>query len=204
MLWLPGINEKPYSLVNDSPVMLTVDCVGPFSEAMHALREGDPIWLRGPYGRGFTLMGRRALLVGGGCGTAPLAFLARRAVQSGIEVTAAVGARSEAEIVLAVELASAGAQVSVATDDGSAGHHGLVSALAERLIQPMHPDAIYACGPEPMLHAIVALCRDRGIPCQVSMERVMKCAIGVCGSCEMEGRLVCRDGPVFRGDEIGP
>lgn len=202
MVWLPGENEKPYSLVNDDPVTLTVACVGPFSRALHGLTAGDRLWLRGPFGRGFVLQGKRILLVGGGCGVAPLAFLARRAVAAGLEVTAAVGARIASELVLAEDPASVGCRVLTATEDGSAGCKGLVTVLAERLIVGESPDALYACGPEAMLQAVLAQCEEHSVPCQVSMERVMKCAIGVCGSCDMEGYLVCRDGPVFTGEAL--
>ncbi|MBN1136792.1 MAG: dihydroorotate dehydrogenase electron transfer subunit [Anaerolineae bacterium] len=206
MVWLPGIDEKPFSLVRADPVTLTIARVGPFTTQIYSLRAGDSLWLRGPLGRGFALppqtAGRRQgsiLLVAGGYGVAPLHFLAERALASGWEVSAAVGARTAADLIFHRRLAALGAEVHVTTDDGSLGEQGLATKAAERLITARGGrsfKALYACGPEPMLAAVERLAQAHRMPAQLSYERYMRCGFGVCGSCAREGWLVCSDGPV--------
>jgi len=198
MAWLPRLDEKPFSLVEGDPLTITVLRVGPFTEAVHRLKIGDRLWWRGPLGHGFQIEGQRLLLVGGGCGAAPLAFLARRAVTEGCEVTVALGARTRGELVLVDRLDDLGVRVLVATEDGSAGQRGMVTHLANNLLAKGQVDALYGCGPERMLLALEELGRCREIPTQLSWEAYMRCGVGLCGSCERAGRLVCWDGPVFR------
>jgi len=198
MAWLPGIEERPLCLMDDVPAALTIAEVGPFTEACCHLGVGDRIWLRGPYGHGFGLVGERPLLLAGGCGAAALALLAKRFRAQGTEVTVIVGARSSGGLMLAWRYQELGCSVTLATDDGSAGIHG--TTLDAAAASWPHADAIYACGPEPMLQAVAREARITGMPAWVSLERIMKCGIGVCGSCHCGDRLVCIDGPVFRGE----
>ncbi len=202
MVWLPGVHEKPFSLADDSPATLTVARVGPFTEAIHRQKVGDNLWLRGPFGTGFALMPGDALLVGGGYGAAPLAFLARRLREGGQAVTVVLGAKTAEELILAERFRALGCEVHVSTEDGSLGHTGLATGLAESFMRQQPDAALYACGPEPMLEKLAELCYKLHIPGQFSMERWMKCGLGVCGSCHMDGLLVCRDGPVFTADQV--
>ncbi len=197
MAWLPGIDEKPFSLAAADPITLTVARVGPFTTALHALRPGDRLWLRGPVGSGFVLGRAPALLVGGGYGAAPLWFLARRLRAAGQVVRVALGARTAAALVLERRFADLGCAVHVATDDGSRGRPGVVTDLARDLFAVNPASALYGCGPEPMLNALEVLARDLRVPCQLSYEANMMCGLGICGSCAHGDRLVCRDGPVF-------
>jgi dihydroorotate dehydrogenase electron transfer subunit len=197
MVWLPRVDEKPFSLVNADPVTITVARVGPFTEKLHQLRIDDKIWFRGPLGQGFELTGERILLIGGGYGVAPLAFLAQRAAGAGRQVTAVIGARSRADLIFPQRFAKLGCSVVLATEDGSAGVRGLATDMAESLLETNEIDAVYACGPEAMLDKVLELCRGHGLPCQLSLEKYMRCGLGVCGSCQRGGMLVCRDGPVF-------
>jgi dihydroorotate dehydrogenase electron transfer subunit len=203
MAWLPGVDEKPFSLVRADPVTLTIARVGPFTTAVHALAAGDRLWLRGPLGHGFTLppypiSGRQSplLLVGGGYGVAPLSFLAERALPAGWEVGVVIGARTAADVVLAARFAALGARVAVTTEDGSLGQQGVATDAAHHLLVAQDYEALYACGPEPMLEAVERLARNHRLPAQLSYERTMRCGFGVCGSCARGGWLVCRDGPV--------
>lgn len=198
MLWLPRLDEKPFSLVKEDPLTITVACVGPFTQAVHRLRVGDRLWWRGPLGRGFQIEGQRLLLVGGGYGAAPLVFLAQQAVAQGCEVTLALGARTGGELLLVDRFCKLGVRVLVTTEDGSAGQRGVVTNLAETLLAEGQADALYGCGPEGMLVALEELGRRYGLPTQLSWEAYMRCGMGLCGSCERGGRLVCWDGPVFR------
>lgn len=199
MVWLPGVGERPYTLVDSDPLTLTVAEVGPFSAALAALAPGDRLWVRGPYGHGFDLAGRRHLLIGGGSGAASLALLARRARARGDDVTVVLGARTSDLLMLPWLFEQEGLSPILATDDGSAGRRGTaLDAAADALARSPH--GIYACGPEPMLRAVAQRARAMGIPCQVSVERVMRCGLGVCGQCHCGDRLVCADGPVFSGE----
>jgi dihydroorotate dehydrogenase electron transfer subunit len=198
MAWLPGVEERPFSLAAADPVMLTVAQVGPFSSAVHQLQPGDRIYLRGPFGNGFTPAGRRALLVGGGYGVAPLAFLAEVLLAQGHAVTAAIGARCAEELLLVDRLRSLGVPLLLTTEDGSQGTPGRVTAVVEPLLRSGDIDTLYACGPHGMLEALETLCQATGTPGQLSWEAQMRCGgLGLCGSCEHGGLLVCRDGPVL-------
>jgi dihydroorotate dehydrogenase electron transfer subunit len=202
MVWLPRIDEKPFSLVNDAPVTLSIARVGPFTEAVHQLGFGDKLWLRGPFGRGFALMPRPAILVGGGYGAAPLAFLARRLRERGQQVSVVLGAKRADDLILTERFLSAGCTVHTATEDGSLGHRGFATDVAEALLRDQPDAAVYACGPEPMLEKLARMCYNEDAPGQFSMERLMKCGIGVCGSCARGGLLVCRDGPVIDSEGV--
>lgn len=202
MAWLPGMDEKPFSLVQSRPVTLTVCCVGPFSSAIHELEPGDPLWVRGPLGTPFQLPEHRPpggslLMLGGGYGVAPLYFLAQRAIEDGWIVHMIIGARCASDIVFEQRFAQIGAQVTITTDDGSMGQAGLVTDAAVATMAQTHYEILYACGPEPMLQAVRDLARQHQRPAQLSYERYMRCGFGVCGSCAREGWLVCKDGPVM-------
>lgn len=199
MVWLPGLNERPFSLLSNEPVRFTVAAVGPFTRALHRLRPGDRLWVRGPLGNGFTLVGKHLLLIGGGYGVAPLYYLAQTALAAGRRVTVIVGARTRAEVLFERRFQALGVHLILTTDDGSYGEHGLVTAPLTRLLTGMEdrrPDHVYACGPAPMLEAIRHLCQVHGIPAQLSWEQIMRCGMGICGTCEREGWLVCHEGPV--------
>jgi dihydroorotate dehydrogenase electron transfer subunit len=197
MVWLPGLDEKPYSLAGSEPLTLTVAQVGRFSTALQQLRPGERLGIRGPFGQGFTLQGRHALLVGGGYGVAPLAFLAEMLLRGGRQVTVAVGARTAADLLLLGTFIELGAHLRVTTDDGSAGMQGPVTQAVQEIIEKQPIDVVYACGPNGMIDALERISIAAGIPAQLSREAYMRCGTGVCGSCEHNGQLVCRDGPVF-------
>jgi dihydroorotate dehydrogenase electron transfer subunit len=205
MAWLPGVDEKPFSLVRAEPITLTVARVGPFSAAVHSLGIGDRLWIRGPLGQGFTLPASSIpdprpplLLVGGGYGVAPLHFLGERARAAGWAVSMIIGARTAIDVVFADRFARLGARVEVTTDDGSLGQQGVATDAARRLLDKSDYQALYACGPAPMLAAVERLARDYSLPAQLSYERYMRCGFGVCGSCAQAGWLICKDGPVKR------
>lgn len=209
MLWLPRFDEKPYSLVDDSPVTVMITAVGPFSKLMHQKQIGDRVWLRGPFGNGF-LLGphqKSIALVGGGYGVAPLFWLARSVAGNVHSVMSIVGAQNEQDILYADLFARlskehAGAtsphyQLSVTTENGSAGIKGRVTDVVEPLVAHGQVDGIYACGPHGMLAALETIARRHGIPAQLSWEAYMRCALGICGSCDHKGHVLCMDGPVL-------
>jgi dihydroorotate dehydrogenase electron transfer subunit len=214
MIWLPGLDEKPFSISGRDPLCFAVAKVGPFSEALHALAPGDRLWYRGPFGRGFRLTDGRALLVGGGYGAAPLYFLAReliatrtkkRPAEGGKSAASsreslpviALGARTAEDLLFVRRFEALGLETRVTSEDGSAGTKGLVTDAVKPLLESGAVDRLYSCGPEAMLKAISALCASAGISADLSHEAYMRCGVGLCGACERDGRLVCMDGPVF-------
>jgi dihydroorotate dehydrogenase electron transfer subunit len=208
--------------------------VGPASLRMTTLSAHSSISVIGPLGNGFQVpQGKKtALLLIGGIGVPPLLHLAKvlTADYPDIDVIAFAGAKTAEELPFEgrldkisqelgfslAEFARYGIKSSVATDDGSAGYHGLVTdCLLQWLGQrkPAYKDTvIYACGPEAMLAKVAQIAADRKIDCQLSMERMMACGIGVCQSCAVECKaagssetvykLCCKDGPVFDAKEI--
>ncbi|MDW8352025.1 MAG: dihydroorotate dehydrogenase electron transfer subunit [Anaerolineae bacterium] len=204
MLWLPGVDEKPMSVAGMRPLTISVAKVGPMTTALHALRVGDRVGWRGPFGRPFRLeAGRHALLVAGGYGSAPLYALAQQALADGLEVTVAIGARVADELLYADKFEALGVRLLVSTNDGSRGVRGLVTdAILQSPLADLRSLTVYACGPEPMLVALQALCRARGWNGQFSVERYMKCGFGICGQCALDDLLVCVDGPVMTLDQL--
>ena len=217
MAWLPGVDEKPFSLAHADPVILTVAAVGPFSQALRGLAVGDCIWLRGPLGRGYVLPSvapeaartppgpalGHALLLGGGYGVAPLRFLAEQLLVAGYTVSMIIGARSAADLLLVDAFQAMDVALWLATEDGSAGLRGLATGAIEPALvaAPAQTVMVYACGPIGMLRAVSVICQAIGLPVQLSWEAHMRCAIGLCGSCEVgDGWLTCLDGPVYSFD----
>lgn len=182
-----------------------LEAVGPGTARLCELAAGDGLHVLGPLGLGFTAPaeGRRALLCGGGVGTAPLAILQDALRAGGLEAPAVLGFRDAAHAAGAGLLD--GAQV--ATDDGSVGHHGLVTDLLTRELDRDPHAAVYACGPPPMLEAVRALCAARSVPCQLALESGMACGYGACFGCVVPlrggGNLrLCVDGPVLDGARL--
>jgi dihydroorotate dehydrogenase electron transfer subunit len=205
MLWLPGVDEKPFSIAGRDPLEFAIAKVGPFSGALHSLEPGDTLWFRGPFGNGYSMTEGRSLLVGGGYGAAPLHFLSLELLAArgkrGMLPAVALGARTEADLLFVPRFRALGLETHVATEDGSAGVKGRVTDAAASLLDSGRIERVYACGPEAMLEALGSLCARRNLPAELSHEAYMRCGIGLCGACEHGGRLVCMDGPVFRVPE---
>jgi dihydroorotate dehydrogenase electron transfer subunit len=206
MVWLPGIGEKPFSIASIEPFGLLVVDVGPFSHALHQLSVGNPLWVKGPLGQGFSMEGEQLLLVGGGYGSAPLLPLAKTARAMNKRVEVCLGAQNASGVLLLADFERLNCKVSVSTDDGSLGEKGLVTMIVEQAIQTSDFDTLYACGPASMLSALAKLCSKHKLDYQLSWEAHMRCGMGLCGSCEVPqaydqalpvGWLACYDGPVF-------
>ena len=206
MAWLPGMPDKPFSLAHARPLSMTIAAVGPMSRALHRLAVGDFVWVRGPLGHGYRLTGQAGdhlLLIGGGYGVAPLRYLAETALGQGYRVSAIIGARSAADLLLADAFTALGVRLWLTTEDGSAGLKGLATAAIAPAISGEwgRPALICTCGPTGMLKAVAARGAAEDIPVQVSWEAPMRCGLGLCGSCEAgAGWLTCLDGPVFAFD----
>jgi NAD(P)H-flavin reductase len=207
--WGGGADERPYlarafsvarHAGGESHYLL--EDVGPGSRRLGQLRAGEAIWVLGPLGHGFSEPpeGRRAILVGGGVGIAPLAILQDRL---GDGATVLLGFRDAARAEGAALLRGA----RVATDDGSRGHHGLITDLLAAELEQGPAATVYACGPAGMLEGVRALCAEREVPAQLALEAAMACGFGACFGCVVPRRAggylrVCVDGPVIDGREL--
>lgn len=164
--------------------------------------------LIGPLGRGWNVPddASHALLVAGGLGAAPLGMLAEHLADSGVATVVAQGAPTAERLVARGLFDRVCRRVECSTDDGSSGELGLITAVTKRLLDAEKFDVVYVCGPEAMERAVVAQCRERGIACQVSLERLMACGIGACLSCVVTTttglKRACVDGPVFDAEEV--
>lgn len=203
--------RRPFSIhqIDGDNLVILYRVVGRGTAIMARASAGNTMDILGPLGQGFNLGNQpRHIMVGGGMGTAPLLLLAGKLKQKG-EIIITIGARSKEELVAISELEeAAGVKVQLATDDGSIGHHGLVTEL----LTPMADGPatmVYSCGPEPMMRAVAMVCRDKGWDCQVSMEKEMACGIGACLGCIVPPKglnqgyhHVCSDGPVFNAESL--
>ncbi|MFQ5837821.1 MAG: dihydroorotate dehydrogenase electron transfer subunit [Thermoplasmata archaeon] len=202
MVWIPGVDEVPMALSQLGPIKaVTVRNVGVSTEALHGLKEGDAIGFRGPMGNSFDLSRERYLLAAGGTGLASLITAGESLAEAGKKVVTVAGARTKDDLILLARARKCG-EIFIATDDGSMGYHGFVPDLVLNLLEERRFDGVLSCGPEKMLQAMVEICHKQEKELQVSMERFMRCGIGLCGSCALDGYLVCLDGPIFRGEQL--
>ncbi len=207
MLWLPRVNMKPFSISNQTKdeFHITVMKVGEFTAKLFDLKVGELLGIQGPYGRPFSYNeGKNVAIVGGGCGIAPVNFLIYDAISKGKKVYFIGGCRNKDLFIKADEIKSLPVHTSFVTDDGSYGEKGFTTDALRKLLDKEKIDQIFACGPEKMLVAIGKIALERGIPCQISMERYMKCGFGVCGQCCVDdtGLRVCHEGPVFEAKTL--
>lgn len=222
MLYAHGVGEVPISISGDptDPTVLhhTVRVVGKVTRALGALDVGDEVGVRGPFGSTWPLeeaVGQDVLFVAGGLGLAPLrpailAVLARRGDFG--QVSIIYGARSPEDILFRHELEAWRGRFDVTLDaivDRSGtdwyGPVGVVTRLvADADVDPETSIAM-VCGPEIMMRFTARELEQRGFKQSqiwISMERSMKCAVGLCGHCQLGGTFVCKDGPVYRYDEV--
>jgi dihydroorotate dehydrogenase electron transfer subunit len=201
--------RRPFSICGtrgEDLFLILYRVVGKGTAIMSNAMKGEKLSVVGPLGKKFKLPepGRKALLVAGGIGVAPLVFLAQ-AVKSNLVFIA--GYRSANEIVPMEQFGLSRTDISIATDDGTAGHSGFVTELlASHLTESAedHPK-IFACGPLPMLKRVAAVTIEQDISCQVSLEATMACGLGACQGCAVRASKdanktyyhVCQDGPVF-------
>jgi len=203
MVWVPGVDEIPMSLSYTGPSKgITVKVMGETSRRIQSIGVGTVLGLRGPYGNRFDLSPRRILVVGGGSGAAVLAPAAEAAIQRGADVAVALGATTEAELLFADRFRAMGAVVHLATDDGSLGQPGYVTQAVDGLLGHQEFDAVWSCGPEVMMRKVIASADARAVPVFCSVERWMKCGLGLCDACALGRWHVCIDGPVFPGKEL--
>lgn len=208
MVWVPGIDEVPMSVLaihgqSDSGVVIKKG--GQVSVALASKKIGDTMWVRGPYGKPFDAEPfSKLLLVGGGTGLVPLVSLLGHL--QGRDVTLITGARTGSELLfkdwLTQESKRHGFRLVFATDDGTFGERNQVPRVAEEWLDRERFEAVFTCGPEPMMKRVYELAVEHKCHVQASLERVFKCGVGICGACAIGPYLVCHDGPVFNEQEL--
>ena len=211
---LDPLLRRPFSIhqvAEGGLLQILFKVVGKGTHNLAGLQAGHYMDLLGPLGRGFLHnTEHRHYLVGGGIGIAPLLFLAQKLLKKNepAAIKVLLGARTKAEFAALVDdFKSMGLVVQAATEDGSLGLQG----LATDLMAPLPDEGggmVYACGPYPMLRAVVGASRDKGWACQVSLETIMACGLAACLGCavqraDLNGYVhACKDGPVFDADEV--
>ncbi|MFC1597992.1 dihydroorotate dehydrogenase electron transfer subunit [Patescibacteria group bacterium] len=212
MLWIPGYDQKPFSIANDSgkQFQLTIFQLGHATKQLCKMKVGDRVGVSGPYGTRYTYEPKSHLItVGGGYGAAPLGFLAEEALKNKCMVDFIIGARTDKDLIFEQRAKKAGAEVHISTDDGSKGHHGYNTEILERLLENIRKKnelkavKVFACGPEVMQYKVAKICKEYKVPCEVSVERYMKCGFGICGNCCMDddGASTCVEGTVISGEK---
>lgn len=188
---------------------LLVHIVGEGTRALSLLKEGDTVNIVAPLGNGFTMpaaAGERYLLVGGGVGTAPLLYMGQELVARSCRPVFLLGARS-ADDLLQLDRFRALGEVCLTTEDGSEGERGFVTQHSLwQSVDASQDWRICTCGPKPMMVAVARLAREKGIPCEASLENLMACGLGACLCCvedTTEGNVcVCKEGPVFNTERL--
>ncbi|MBC7090320.1 MAG: dihydroorotate dehydrogenase electron transfer subunit [Nitrososphaeria archaeon] len=204
MLWIPGCDEIPLSVshAEDGLCGVTVKNVGEATSKLCNVCVGEKLGLRGPFGKGFKCIGKRPLIVAGGVGVAGVRLLLYKFIRMSITPTLVFGTRTSEENIFHEEFSKISLKRLInyypVTEDGSLGERGLASDVAGKLLSSNRFDYVYGCGAEKMLYELFNLVSGKRLGAQFSLERYIKCAVGVCGQCVIgDGLLVCKDGPVF-------
>lgn len=204
MLWLPKYDEKPFviSKQKKDSFSITIEEKGDFTKRLFRIKPMEKIGIRGPFGHGFTIKDN-SIIVAGGLGMAPAISLVK-CIKNSIIIQ---GARSKEHLLFLKDkdilksIEKNKNKIIYCTDDGSFGIHGFTTDVLKDMIHKKTA-CVYTCGPEIMIKKVFDICESHNIECQASLERFMKCGIGICGSCSINDRLVCKDGPVFCSKQL--
>ena len=216
MVWIPQIEELPMSVGIESVegrkfAAVTVRKYGLGSTALYHKQVGENVGIRGPYGNYFSIPEnlRNALLIGGGTGLVPLVRLFSDLLHERIQTSLIIGAKTRDEVLFEHRVQKLLADnnlndnnVAFSTDDGTYGFKGSTVDLAESILVSKRFEIMYTCGPELMMKGVQKLGEKFSIPVEASIERYMKCAIGICGSCCINDKLVCQDGTIFDSNSL--
>ena len=208
ILWLPDIDFLPMSISNieGNLIEITVQKIGEGTYKLFELNEGDNIGIRGPFGNSWNYEdASNILIVGGGMGIAALTSLIKPLKQNKKNVIVTIGAKDEASLIFADRLIDLIPNTMCSTDDGSVGKKCFVTDTIEDILAKNNIDLIITCGPEIMMKQVLEIVKSNNIEIQVSLERKMKCGVGLCGSCcigENNDVSVCKDGPIFNSEQL--
>ncbi len=209
MAWLPGVDEKPFavSYYGDDFFGISVLARGQFTKQMHGMKVGDKVGIRRPFGKGYSIPDNvkngngNACIIGGGCGMASLTTLIEEVQNNSTRkgnITILNGATTKSTLLFGNRFKD----TILFTDDGSVGEKGYPTDALEDLHKKHRFEIMYTCGPEIMMHKVYEFCKKNNIQCEASLERYMKCGIGICGQCVCDGQMVCKDGPVFDSEVL--
>ncbi|MBN2727814.1 MAG: dihydroorotate dehydrogenase electron transfer subunit [Bacteroidales bacterium] len=212
---VPGAKDaflrRPISLHDvaddNSSFTMMIKIVGEGTRALSEVREGDELDIVFPLGHGFSINEnhKKVLLVGGGCGVAPLLHLSKVAKEKGLQPYVLIGGKT-ANDILEADAYRKYAEVAIMTENAELGEKGMVTDHIWLKDGLKDFDFVYTCGPDPMMKAIAALAEEAGIGCEVSLENLMACGIGACLCCTVhthEGNVrACVEGPVFNANQI--
>jgi dihydroorotate dehydrogenase electron transfer subunit len=211
--------RRPFSILTIDPTAETfslfLKAVGPGSRALFDMQPGQLASCLGPLGNPFTLppAGTEALLIAGGYGIAPFRIMSEALARQSARALVFYGGRTAADLPMRGAFADLGVPVVAATEDGSEGTKGRVTAPLEKYLDEVpSPVALYACGPDAMMHAVAKIAARRGLPAQVSLDPWMGCGVGTCLGCvvkiqkadegKAKNRCACTVGPVFDSAEV--
>jgi dihydroorotate dehydrogenase electron transfer subunit len=202
--------RRPFSIhevnLQNNTIQLLIQKKGEGTRQLSYLKKGDRLNLIYPLGNSFQIVQHeKVLLVGGGCGVAPLLFLARILKENGNEIKILIGAKSKDDI-LEKEIFERLGKVFITTEDGSEGTRGFVIHHDIWRQTPFMFSKIYTCGPEPMMKAVARLAQLHRVACEVSLEQTMACGLGACLCCVVNTKngnvCTCTQGPVFLSEEL--
>ena len=211
MVWIPRKEELPMSVMISNKkdhAAITIRKHGFGSTSLFDKKQNDLIGIRGPYGNYFSVSKslKNPILIGGGTGLVPLMRLATVLRKMQRRCTIIMGAQTQKEMLFKVLIEEILSKIStniiVTTEDGSFGVKGVVTDALKYILKKEKFDMIYTCGPELMMKSIYNLSVPYSIPIQASLERYMKCGIGICASCCINDKLVCKDGTVFDENQL--
>ena len=206
--------RRPISIasidINKGTIRIVFEVRGKGTDKIACKNAGDMIDIIGPLGKGtFTLLDKssKVLCVGGGIGTPPMLSLAEYYRENATVIS---GFRDSSVAILQQDFIKTSADTIICTEDGSLGVKGYVTDAMKQILEKDKPEIIYSCGPTMMLRAVVQLATEYGIKCEVSLEERMGCGVGACLVCatkikrngEEQMLHVCKDGPVFIGEEV--
>jgi dihydroorotate dehydrogenase electron transfer subunit len=214
MVWIPRIEELPLSImISDKKnyAAVTIRKHGHGSTSLFEMKKGDKLGIRGPYGNSFILKDtyKSILLIGGGTGLVPLVRLLNTIKTKKINIVIIIGSKSKNEVFF-IDLINKILdnnklfKILISTEDGSFGKIGFPTDILKEVLSEGYYnfDMIYTCGPELMMKEIFDIAIEKKIPIQASLERYMKCGIGICSSCCINDMLVCYDGTIFNNEQL--
>jgi dihydroorotate dehydrogenase electron transfer subunit len=214
MVWIPRIEELPLSImISDKKncAAVTIRKHGYGSTFLFEMKKGDKLGIRGPFGNSFILKDtyKSILLIGGGTGLVPLVRLLNTIKTKKIKIVIIIGSKSKNEVFF-IDIINKILdnnnlfKILISTEDGSFGKRGFPTDILKEVLSGGYCnfDMIYTCGPELMMKKIFDIAIEKKIPIQASLERYMKCGIGICSSCCINDMLVCYDGTIFNNEQL--
>ena len=201
--------RRPISIhsvdIHNNTIDLLIQIAGNGTKVLSRLEKNDIVNIIYPLGNSFSIPEDdcKILLIGGGCGIAPLLYLGKFLKSKSFKPDILLGFRNQSRVIEYNEYKAVG-EVYLTTEDGSLGEKGYVTSHS--VLKDKRYDRIYCCGPESMMKAVASYCRQNGIFCEVSLENLMACGIGACLCCVVDTvkghQCTCIEGPIFNINDL--